>query len=141
MRGLLRSHIELSGLRWSHITPEPLDDPALGAFTDGHDLFGDGSVVLLPIPGHTPGSLSMLVRRPGYAPLLMVGDVTYDADLLAAGKLPGAGKKAQMRASVAKINTLRQNHPDLVVLAAHDPSAASRLTAAMTTTEGPNANG
>ena len=43
-----------------------------------HDLLGDGSLVLLPTPGHT-GSMSMLVRGRD-APLLLVGDLTYDVE-------------------------------------------------------------
>ena len=60
---------------------------------------GDGSLVLVPIPGHTPGSIALLVRRPDMAPLLMVGDLTYEAELLAAGVIPGVGDKAGLRAA------------------------------------------
>jgi len=130
-RGLLRDHIDLPGLDWNRISPEPLADPAIAPFTHGHDLFGDGSILVLPTPGHTPGSVSLLVRRPGHAPLVMVGDLTYDADLLAAGTLPGVGDKKQMRRSVHKINALRRTMPGLVVLPAHDPGAAARLDAAV----------
>lgn len=131
-RGFLRSHIDLPGLRWQHIEPEPITDPGLGPFSTGHDLFGDGSIVLLPTPGHTPGSLSMLIRRPNHPPLLMVGDLTYDAALLAKGTVPGVGDKRQMQHAVAMINALRQLHPDLVILAAHDPAAADLLASANT---------
>jgi N-acyl homoserine lactone hydrolase len=127
-RGYLRDHIELPGLRWRRVTPEPL--AGLGPFGTGHDLFGDGSLVLLPTPGHTPGSLSMLVRRPGRTPLLLVGDLTYDADLLAAGEVPGVGNKAQIRSVVADVNALRTELPGLTVLAAHDPAAADLLASA-----------
>ena len=41
--------------------PEPSGDPALAPFRSCHDLFSDGSLVLLPTPGHTPGSMSLLV--------------------------------------------------------------------------------
>jgi len=126
-RGYLRRHIELPGLRWELIRPEPLGDPGLTPFIAGHDLFGDGSLMLLPTPGHTPGSLSMLVRRPGEPPLLMVGDLTYDADLLAAGHIPGIGTRPDLRRAVAQVNELRAQQPDLVVLAAHDPGAVGRL--------------
>jgi glyoxylase-like metal-dependent hydrolase (beta-lactamase superfamily II) len=126
-RGFLRTHIDLPGLRWDRITPEPLGDSAVAPFTHGHDLFGDGALILLPTPGHTAGSTSLLVRRPGRAPLLMVGDLTYDADLLAAGHVPGVGEKSAMRRSVAQVNALRRLHPDLVVLPAHDRGAAERL--------------
>ncbi|QGN34650.1 N-acyl homoserine lactonase family protein [Microlunatus sp. Gsoil 973] len=126
-RGLMRNHIDLPGLRWRHPDIEPLADPMITPFTHGHDLFGDGSLVLLPTPGHTPGSLSMLVRRPGQTPLLMVGDLTYDDQLLAAGQLPGVGHKHQMRRATALVNQLRSTLPGLVVLPAHDPTAAQRL--------------
>ncbi|GAA4608565.1 N-acyl homoserine lactonase QqlR [Actinoallomurus liliacearum] len=130
-RGLLTDHIDLPGLRWKRITMEGLADPALAPFQHGHDLFGDGSLVLLPTPGHTPGSLSMLVRRPGRRPLLMVGDLTYDDRLLAQGELPGVGGKRQMRTATGMVNQLRSRLPGLVVLPAHDPEAGRRLTAAL----------
>lgn len=38
-----------------------------------HDLFGDGSLVLLPTPGHTAGHQSLLVEER----LLLVGDACY----------------------------------------------------------------
>ena len=69
----------------------------------------------------------MLVRRPEHRPLLMVGDLTYDDDLLAAGKLPGVGTKRQMRIAADMVNRLRATLPGLVILPAHDPSAAQRL--------------
>lgn len=134
VRGFLRSHIELPGLRWRWVRPEPITDPDLAPFETGHDLFADGSLVLVPTPGHTPGSMSLLVRRPEATPLLLVGDLTYDARLLADGQVPGAGNKAQMRRAVAAVNAMRARHPDLAVLAAHDPGAAERLAAARTET-------
>lgn len=130
-RGYLKSHIDLPGLTWQQIEPEPLADPTIAPFTHGHDLFGDGSLVLLPTPGHTPGSQSMLVRRPGQSPLLLVGDLTYDMDLLTAGSIPGVGSKKQLHSATAMVNALRATHPNLVVLAAHDPHAAGRLHQAL----------
>jgi glyoxylase-like metal-dependent hydrolase (beta-lactamase superfamily II) len=130
VRGFLRSHIDLPGLRWQQVEPEPITDPELSPFTAGHDLFGDGSLVLLPTPGHTPGSMSMLVRRAGRPPLLMVGDLTYDVGLLTAGQVPGVGGRGQNRQTVARVNALRLRHPGLVVLAAHDPAAATLLAEA-----------
>jgi N-acyl homoserine lactone hydrolase len=129
--GLMRSHIDLPGLRWNRVEPEKLADASLAPFGHGHDLFADGSLVLLPTPGHTPGSMSMLVRRPGHRPLLMVGDLTYDDRLLADGKLPGVGDKGQMRTMTRMVNELRAGLPGLVILPAHDPYAAERLATAL----------
>ena len=91
---------------------------------------GDGSMVLLPTPGHLPGSLSMLVRRVGAPPLLLIGDLTYGVELLERGQLPGTGDKKELRASFAKVLALKERMPDLVILASHDTHAAERLSEA-----------
>jgi len=85
---------------------------------------------VLPTPGHTPGSISLLVRRPGLPPLMMVGDVTYDAHVLEAGHVPGAGNRRHLRQATAMVNQMRQHYPGLAVLPAHDPGAADRLAQA-----------
>ena len=42
------------------------------------DLFGDGSIVLVHTPGHTPGHQSMIVTLPDYdRPLLLCQDACY----------------------------------------------------------------
>jgi N-acyl homoserine lactone hydrolase len=127
LRGFLRSHIDLPGARFRRIGFDPTDDPALAPFTMAHDLLGDGSLVLLPTPGHTPGSMSLLIRCPGLAPLLLVGDLTYETELLEAGRIPGVGDKGGMRKASAMVRQLKEHHPDLAILPAHDAGAAERL--------------
>jgi N-acyl homoserine lactone hydrolase len=139
LRGLMRGHIDLPGLRWHRITTAPSDDPGLAPFRSSHDLFGDGSLVLLPTPGHTPGSMSLLVRRPGLAPLMMVGDLSYDAHLLQEGHVPGVGSGRRLRAATALVNELHRQYPDLVILPAHDPGAAGRLAQATASATHPHA--
>src|SRR4029453_8853197 len=89
LRGFLPKHIQLPGLRWHRIGFEPTHDSALAPFSESLDVMGDGSLVLLPTPGHTSGSLSLLVRRRTKSPLLLVGDLSYGADLLERRQLPG----------------------------------------------------
>jgi N-acyl homoserine lactone hydrolase len=126
-RGFLRSHIQLPGLHWSQIGFEPTDDTALAPLTHSMDVAGDGSLVLLPTPGHTPGSVSLLVRRRTRSPLLLVGDLTYGAELLEQRQLPGVGGRRQLVETTEKVLALKQRMPDLVILPAHDPTAAQRL--------------
>lgn len=133
LNGLLRQHIDLPGLTWERLEPGPSRDQALAPFTEAHDLFGDGSLVLIPTPGHTPGSLSLVVRQPGRRALVMVGDLTFGKDLLACGHVPGAGAKKQLRETTAKMNLLRKSLGDAVVLASHDPDAARDLELALAT--------
>jgi glyoxylase-like metal-dependent hydrolase (beta-lactamase superfamily II) len=129
LRGFLRSHIRLPGLRWRQVTPEPANDPGLAPFTQSLDVMGDGSLMLLPTPGHTAGSISLLVRRTNRPPLLLVGDLTYGADILQRGQVPGVGNRRQLAESSRKVLALAGHQPGLVVLPAHDPTAAQRLLA------------
>lgn len=100
MNGLMREHILLPGLRWKLASPQQADDPPLAPFTASHDLLCDGRLVLLPTPGHAPGSLSLLVRRTGGAPPLMVGDLTVDVHLMErAGPVAWRGRQSSKTAA------------------------------------------
>jgi N-acyl homoserine lactone hydrolase len=85
-------------------------------------------LMLLPTPGHTVGSLSMLVRADDRPPLLLVGDLSYAVELLMRDQLPGIyADKSQLQASFAKVRNLKAQLPDLVILGSHDPAAADLL--------------
>ena len=42
-----------------------------------HDVFGDGSVVIVATPGHTPGHQSLLVKLPKTGAVLLSGDAVH----------------------------------------------------------------
>lgn len=125
-----RDRIELPSAKWNTIPFAPSDDPALRPFMESFDLMGDGSLIVLPTPGHLAGSVSMLVRRGQRAPLLLIGDLTYDDAMLEQDELPAIGDKQELIASFAKVRELRAHLPGLVILPAHDPRAAEKLAAA-----------
>jgi len=127
LRGFLPRHIQLPGLRWHHVSPERAKGASLAPFTESLDVLGDGSLMLLPTPGHTAGSMSLLVRRGTRPPLLLVGDLTYGADILQRGTVPGVGNRRQLAQTTRNVLTLAEHLPSLVVLPAHDPTAAQRL--------------
>jgi N-acyl homoserine lactone hydrolase len=127
LRGFLRRHIQLPGLNWRQVTTERTSDPGLAPFRESLDVIGDGSLVLLPTPGHTAGSMSLLVRRTGRPPLLLVGDLTYGLEILQHDRLPGVGKRRRLAASSRRVLALAEQQPGLVVLPAHDPTAPRRL--------------
>ncbi len=122
-----RDRIEIPGATWRMIRFEPTDDPTLAPFTEALDLMGDGSMIVLPTPGHLPGSVSMLVRRDTAPPVLLVGDLTYDEQLLERDQVGAVGDPDQLRATYAKVRALKGHTPDLIILPAHDPHAADKL--------------
>lgn len=130
---ILREHIEIPGAKWRPFAYQPTDDPLFEDFDGIHDVAGDGSMILLPTPGHTPGSLSMLIRRAGWPPVLLAGDVAYQADLIESDTVPGTGDAQQLRTTYAKIKRLNEKLPDLVIAPAHDPASCTRILSASPT--------
>lgn len=53
-----------------------------------HDVFGDGSVQIVPAPGHTPGHTVLLVRLAKAGPVLLTGDLWHIAESRAAKRVP-----------------------------------------------------
>lgn len=125
MHGVLAARIPPPGVT---LTPLPFTSDPLPGFPESHDLFGDGTLVLIPTPGHSPGSMSLLIRRPDAAPLLLVGDVTYDPTLLQRGIVPDVGDRRVQLETASRIATLQQHLPTLRILAAHDPHALTLLS-------------
>lgn len=53
-----------------------LDGSPVLSFERSHDLFGDGSVVLVELAGHTPGSVGVLLATDD-GPVLLIGDAAW----------------------------------------------------------------
>jgi glyoxylase-like metal-dependent hydrolase (beta-lactamase superfamily II) len=59
-----------------------------------HDVFGDGSVVILSTPGHTPGHQSLLVKLPKSGALVLSGDAVHFRDNFDARRVPAINDNA-----------------------------------------------
>lgn len=73
LRGRVRGYLPQ---RWPRaIRPRlvELDGPPLGPFRATHDVLGDGRLLLVPLPGHTPSHAGLLVRDERRT-LLLAGD-------------------------------------------------------------------
>ncbi len=51
--------------------------PSFGGFPASQDVFGDGTVIAVPSPGHTPGATSYFVRSGSDRTWLFVGDAAW----------------------------------------------------------------
>lgn len=54
-----------------------LEDAETIAFDGDYDVFGDGTVIILDMPGHTPGHKSLLVKLNNAGPVLLSGDLYH----------------------------------------------------------------
>jgi glyoxylase-like metal-dependent hydrolase (beta-lactamase superfamily II) len=91
-----------------------------GRFAGVLDLFGDGSLFALHVPGHTPGSLAFLARTSD-GPVLMTGDTCHTAWGWQHDVEPGAftADRAANARNLAALRKLAREHPQLKVLLGH----------------------
>ena len=104
-----------------------------GPFEGHKDLFGDGSLILLPTPGHTPGHTSVLVNLRETS-VLITGDVAW-VDANWQGPTPKGWlirtllefDGVDTMDSLQRIHDWSKAHPELLILAGHEPKNRTRL--------------
>lgn len=96
------------------------DPDADGRFAGVRDLFGDGSLFVLHVPGHTRGSLAF-VARTSDGPVLITGDTCHTVWGWQNDVEPGSftADRAGNAKSLAALRKLVKEHPKTVVLLGH----------------------
>jgi glyoxylase-like metal-dependent hydrolase (beta-lactamase superfamily II) len=85
-----------------------------------YDLFGDGSVVLLPTPGHTPGHQSLKLRLPS-GEIVLAADACYLCRTLRERRLPPkVHDRVQMLQSLDRLEQLEARGARIFF--GHDPA-------------------
>ncbi len=93
------------------------------------DIFGDGSVVMLDLRGHTPGHHGLLVRLPRTGPVLLSGDVTHFADNYAVDGVPTFNTdRAESLASLDRFKKIAAAVKAKVIIG-HEPADIAKLPA------------
>lgn len=119
--------VSTAELAWARSKPTPpgveaaLIRPLVGAriesSDDDRDVFGDGSVLLLKTPGHTPGHRMLLLKMPVSGPLMITGDLYHtrkdlEKNLVARGNT----NRADTLASFDRFARLRANTGARVII-------------------------
>jgi len=97
-------------------------------FEQSHDLYGDGSIVIVPAPGHTPGSVVVFVTLPSGARYAFVGDLVWQLEGLAQreqrpwleARVLGEDPSA-VQDSMRRLNAIVTRYPQMKIVASHDP--------------------
>jgi N-acyl homoserine lactone hydrolase len=101
----------------SKVEPQPLDK----------DLFGDGTVIVLRTPGHTPGHQSLLVKLPQMGPVIISGDAVHFRENYDSDGVPGFNfDRAQTVASIERIKKIAANLKATLVIQ-HDARDIGKL--------------
>lgn len=103
------------------------DLPAwMAPFQRGLDLFGDGSVIGVPLPGHSAGQLGLLLPDADGGPAFLVGDACWSLPACRANRLPApptlwlaVHDAQQYRATFAGLGQLARREAGIAVLPSH----------------------
>ena len=125
------SQVTPASIRWHSYE---LDDKPYFGFPRSLDLFGDGSAVLVPLPGHTPGAVGLLLTVASGRQYLFCGDTVWSAQALKESRpkallasLIADNDREQTQQAIELLHKLMIQHPGLVVVPAHDAALQDAL--------------
>ena len=110
--------------------------PAYLGFPASHDLFDDGSVVLVPLGGHTAGQVGLFLTLPSGRRYFFIGDVTWtiegarwgaDRSWLVRQVLHLDNDPDANRRCIAHVQQIIQRYPEVTVVPAHDENVYETL--------------
>ena len=100
--------------------------PYLG-LDQSRDLYGDGSIVIVPTPGHTPGSVAIFLTLPDGARYAFVGDLVWQLEGLLEREARPWFESQQLREdpdsfrhSLLRLSAIAERYPQITIVASHD---------------------
>jgi glyoxylase-like metal-dependent hydrolase (beta-lactamase superfamily II) len=103
----------------SKVEPQPIDK----------DVFGDGTVIMLRTPGHTPGHSSLLVKLPQMGAVIITGDAVHFRENYDSDGVPSFNyDRAQTVASIERLKKIAANLKATVIIQ-HDARDIDKLPA------------
>lgn len=117
--------------RWQAVEHCPRRDlPGwLSPFAQGFDLFGDGSLLAIHLPGHSHGQLGLFLPDAGGRPVFLLADACWSLPALQDDRLPArltgflqAGRR-DYRHTFHALHRLSRQEPALTLLPSHCPVA------------------
>jgi glyoxylase-like metal-dependent hydrolase (beta-lactamase superfamily II) len=115
-------------LRHREVSTFSLDGPAVATFARSHDLFGDGSVLLVDLSGHTPGSVGVLAHTEREW-ILLAGDAAWHSyqieDIRQKTSYPGALADEDRDVCFYTLHRLHAARAHMRIVPSHDPRQAA----------------
>jgi N-acyl homoserine lactone hydrolase len=113
---------------WFDPTVVDLKPEPFAPFPASLPLTAAGDVTLVPLHGHTPGQMGVVVDE-GDHQVLLAADASYRQDLMLRGAVDGVAPDEQAATeTLARIRAMAAERPT-VYLVAHDPGTPARLAA------------
>lgn len=105
--------------------------PEWAPFSLGYDLLGDRSVIGVPLPGHAPAQMGLVMWRRSGQPVMLVADACWSTRAIRENRLPSMLARpvmhnwARYRSTLTQLHMLQCQQPDLLMLPSHCADAWS----------------
>lgn len=121
--------------RTTLLEQQDFHSPGVGAFDTSYDLFGDGSVRLIPLPGHARGQLGLLAHTPAGRSFLVADAAWTTASFrnrIPPHRLAGLifDDAAENDRTLQRLHALSVAEPDLDIVPSHCPRRFERWASA-----------
>lgn len=126
---VLRQNPPPSGVDTAAFEPWLKGGSTIDSVAVDRDVFGDGSVMMVNTPGHTPGSHSLLVRLPKFGPVILSGDTVHFNEQVTNNNVPSFNTdRAQSLASMDRLYGIQKDLPATLIIQ-HEPEHIKLLPA------------
>ncbi|MCP4372397.1 MAG: MBL fold metallo-hydrolase [Deltaproteobacteria bacterium] len=129
--GVILSQFDSEKIQWDYFQ---FDETPYENFKKSIDVFSDGSIVLVPLRGHTPGSFGMFLNLRSGKRFFFTGDTTWAIEGI---QIPAEkhwisgllvdSKREQTIASIVQVHKLMQEYPKLNIIPAHDNKVHEKI--------------
>lgn len=112
----------------------PFDGGPYLGFEKSQDVYGDGSVVIVPAPGHTPGSVIVFLTLPSKKRYAMVGDLCWQREgILEREERPwlqrtfGDQNPTLVRDGLLRMAAIMKRFPEITLVPAHESRGYAQI--------------
>ena len=125
-QGRLRGYPNRRWPTWFDPTAIDLKSEPFGPFPQSLTLTQAGDVRIVPLHGHTPGHIGVIVDDGDHS-VLLAGDASYNQDLMLRGVIDGVSPDdAVARTTLERIRSFATSTPTVYAVA-HDPDTGRRV--------------
>lgn len=109
-----------------NIQPTNLNNTSVGAFKQSQPVTKDGTIKIVPTPGHANGHQSVIIDTDGVS-ICLVGDAAFSLQQIISGRVGGVVENVSDAKASAQALKIQHQEYNTIMLPTHDPQNAQRL--------------
>jgi glyoxylase-like metal-dependent hydrolase (beta-lactamase superfamily II) len=118
--------------RFRSVTPHPLTWKYRRHFPAGRDLFNDGRITIIPLPGHASGHSGVMLSGTNAGDVLYISDAVWSIKALTGNQTPSSvamrlNEAIPYKQTMQTLKNFMKEFPDVIVLPAHCDTSGSQL--------------